>query len=160
MIGNIIYAVRLKMDALLEIEDALEIRIIHRGGSVRTDSSRHFSSSLGVSGGSSGGTASQVTGANNNNLSVINHGLMGLIYVVYQLLTENSGYRWRDTNPVEYLYGCLALMTGSHSYNPSRQEAHEEKHFPVSTTVNTQLIPDGPLADTHARTQQRLYPLI
>ena len=51
-------------------------------------------------------------------------------------------------------------MTVSHSYNPSRQDAHEEEPFPVPTTVYTHLFPVVPAAAMHARTQQRLHPLL
>ena len=49
MIGNILRAGDLQMDALAELEDTLGIRIIHRGGSGGPDSGRHFSCSLGAS---------------------------------------------------------------------------------------------------------------
>ena len=51
-------------------------------------------------------------------------------------------------------------MTVSHSYNPSRQDAHEEEPFPVPTTVYTHLFPVVPAAAMHARTQQRLHPML
>ena len=77
MIGNIICTGDLHMDALAELEDTPCIKRIHRGGSGGPDSGRHLSSSLGVSGGSSGGTASWETGENDENLSITSCGLMG-----------------------------------------------------------------------------------
>ena len=95
------------------------------GGSGGPDTGRYFSSYLCASVGSVVGTASRSTGANNENLSITNCGQMGSIPVVNQFLTEESGSCLSNTNHVEYLYGGLEMITGSHSYNPSRQEAHE-----------------------------------
>ena len=126
MIGKILRVGDLLMDALAELEGALSIRIIHIGGSGWTDSGLHFSSYLGASIGSGGVNDSRATGANDENLNIINRGPMCSINAVHRLSTEESGYCFRDTNPIEYLYGGLVLMTQSHRYNPSRQEAHEE----------------------------------
>ena len=115
---------------------------------------------MGTPGGSGGGTASRATVANDNNLSIINRSPMGLIPVVHQFLTENSGSRLSDTNPIEYIYVFLVMIIGSHSYNPSRQEARVEEHFPVPATLNKQLFLGGPAAAMHARMQQRLHPLL
>ena len=51
-------------------------------------------------------------------------------------------------------------MTVSHSYNPSRQDAHEEEIPPVPATLNTQMFTGGTEATMHVRTQQRLHPMI
>ena len=102
MIGKILSAGEFQMDALVELEDTLCISIIHSGGSGGADSGRHFYSLWVASGGIGGGTASRDTSANDENLRIINCVPMSNI------------------NPVEYLYGVLILMTGSHSSNPSR----------------------------------------
>ena len=86
IIGNILCAGDLQMDALVELEDNFGIRIIHCGRSGGPDFGHHLSSSLGPSGGSGGGTASRDTGANNENLSIINRGPMSSIPVFNQLL--------------------------------------------------------------------------
>ena len=52
------------------------------------------------------------------------------------------------------------LRKGRHSYNPSRQDAHEEEISPVPATLNTQMFTGGTEAAMHVRTQQRLHPLL
>ena len=64
MIGNILCAGNILVDALADIEYTLGIRIIHSGGSGGPDYGRHLSSFLGSYDGIDGGTASQSTGAN------------------------------------------------------------------------------------------------
>ena len=77
MIGNIICAGNIMVDALADIEYTLGIRIIHSGGSGGPDYGRHLSSFLGSYDGIDGGIASQYTDANDENLIIINCVLMG-----------------------------------------------------------------------------------
>ena len=97
IIRNIICAGDLLMEFLAELNYTLGIWIIRCGGIGGPDSWCHFSSSLGASGGSGGGTSSRDTGANDDNLSIINCGPIGSIPVVHQLLTEESGSCLSDT---------------------------------------------------------------
>ena len=66
IIGDILCVWGLQMDAMLEIEGTLGIRIIHSGGGVDgPDYGRNSPSFLVVYGGSGGGTSSWATSANN-----------------------------------------------------------------------------------------------
>eukprot|EP00957_Ditylum_brightwellii_P110733 8444983-Ditylum_brightwellii.AAC.1 len=108
MIGNILRAGDIQLEALAEIEDTLGIRIMAH----RVDSEQR-NSRLGPLGGTSIGTNNgSSNGAGGGNLNSTSRGSVGTLPAVFQHVPPDSGYtststggRCGEINSMEYLYG-------------------------------------------------------
>uniref|UniRef100_A0A7S4S0Y2 HECT-type E3 ubiquitin transferase n=1 Tax=Ditylum brightwellii TaxID=49249 RepID=A0A7S4S0Y2_9STRA len=165
MIGNILRAGDIQLEALAEIEDTLGIRIMAH----RVDSEQR-NSRLGPLGGTSIGTNNgSSNGAGGGNLNSTSRGSVGTLPAVFQHVPPDSGYtsastggRWGEINSMEYSYGGPTIGAGSRNYDlADNQEQETPRDFlRVPATVDTQLFPGGPAASTHSRTQQCLHSLL
>mmetsp|Transcript_9044 Transcript_9044/g.11092 ORF Transcript_9044/g.11092 Transcript_9044/m.11092 type:complete len:4662 (-) Transcript_9044:66-14051(-) len=190
MIGNILRGSAIQMEALAEIEDTLGIRFMHhpRGGGRASGSGASGSGGNGGGSGSGGdfetrgggwnptvslfgdrGGGDRHTSQNSNSneaLNPRNRGAIGSLPIISQshptdtILSAGSGYgnRSHDMTYMEYAFGTQASDTNIESNNGTSESDYD--YFALPTNITTELFPGGPAAAAHARTQQRLHPLL
>jgi hypothetical protein len=162
MLGNILRAGDMQMDALTEIENSLGIRIRHRG------SENGDSSFMGLFRGS--GVRAETSTRSEGQGRDERRNIVGMVPTVNQTnqrdIPGTGSGRWGDTNPIEYIYGGPSITAGSticRNYDLTNLsgEPTENSDLILPSAIDTQLFPGGgPAASTHARTQQQIHPLL
>jgi len=162
MLGNILRAGDMQMDALTEIENSLGIRIRHRG------SENGDSSFMGLFRGS--GVRAETSTRSEGQGRDDRRNVVGMVPTVNQTnqrdIPGTGSGRWGDTNPIEYIYGGPSITAGSticrnYDLTSLAGEPTENSDLILPSAIDTQLFPGGgPAASTHARTQQQIHPLL
>ena len=166
VIGNILRAGDIQMEAINEIEDTLGIRIINSRGDNENRAPRR-----GTVIESSHESRNRETTVNDTNLNAYNRGPVGVNPVVNQDNPLENGFssisnsRLSDLNAMEAVYCGPVIGSGRIYYDltvSSLPCEGEERigNFSAPLSTDTQLFSGGPADSTHSRTQHCFHHLL